>query len=516
MDFRSQLSAFANSGGGSGRDRSPPQRNNNNNNNNNNYGSGGGRGGGGGYNNDSGGRSRPRGWNTQQQGPPHQRRRHHSPDRDGLGDLRDIGYRIPRGLPPTGNPDDKSTTKHLALLVITIDELPYEHIWKAFCEDAPNDVYISVVAHAKFPDKVSPWLRQRLLVHPPKLGRGNSFLDPEFLTHKPNWGSVEITRAMLDLLEDGMRIGKCQQADTRFSARRYVVHRPSNSDPKDDPPVDQFVYISETCLPVATAAEVFEKIKDKKVSWVGNASYRKDPAVPKNKYEGDQFAGINRRVPGQYRWKADQWVLICRDHADQILEMDRHKPTHHRLWNSFRDINASDEMFFPTCLALLNLLRWTDPIAANHKAEEERPELVLKRPVTYTDWTEGMRNPACFTNGLVDFAIVARLARAKGCIMARKFAPYVAVPGQEGQEVTGQLMVDEWKQELETIRQKEVHDAPPEPKPQQEEEEGNALEEEEENQEEAKVQKEGSGSGSEQELEETNENEDAQEENQLE
>ena len=65
-----------------------------------------------------------------------------------------------------------------------------------------------MVCHAKFPQRVeSEWLRQRLLVHPPRLGRGNSFLDPEFLSRVPSWGSVEITRAMIDLLKDGMKIG---------------------------------------------------------------------------------------------------------------------------------------------------------------------------------------------------------------------------------------------------------------------------------------------------------------------
>ena len=105
---------------------------------------------------------------------------------------------------------------------ITIDDLPYEHIWKEFCkttgkEDGSgnnDDLWISLVCHAKFPKRVqSEWLRQRLLVYPPKLGRGNSFLDPEYLSRTPSWGSVEITRAMIDLLDDSMRIGNCKHTD---------------------------------------------------------------------------------------------------------------------------------------------------------------------------------------------------------------------------------------------------------------------------------------------------------------
>jgi hypothetical protein len=413
----------------------------------------------------------------------------------------------------------------LALLVVTIDDLPYEHIWKAWCQtlspSKKDDYFISVVCHAKYPKKVkSEWLRQRLLVHSPKLGRGNSFMEPEFLTRTPNWGSIEITCAMLDLLRDGMKIGRDTQEDMRFAASRYLVRRPNLpldvSDEQDDkiPPVDQFLYISETCVPVATAQEVFDKVQDTTVSWV-NALHRKDPGTPKNKYENDQFAGIHRRIPGQYRWKADQWVLLCRNHASQIVDLDRpNMPPKHQLWQSFRDINASDEMYIPTCLSVLGLLRFaadgedtqrsrsnsqvdergrsnsddrgrsnTAGSSEEAKQQQQPPPVhaVLKRPVTYTDWTEGMRNPASFTKGIADFKRVARLARDKGCLVARKFAPFIAVPGvaREDQKVTGLITAEEWKQEVEALLEKYAEERPPassEPEEGQEEEETNGDE----------------------------------------
>jgi hypothetical protein len=573
MDFRSQLSAFQSGGGsaggsrgGGGADRSPNRTSNrggyrdnnnrdnrdNNRDNNNNRDNYYGRGGGGGRGRGGDDRRRPRDSNHPhiQGGPPNQRRRYHSPDRDGLGDLRNFGYRIPKGLPTPPTPQAKQRkAKHLALLVISIDDLPYEHIWKAWSqtlnnsnnkeEEEEDDYYISLVCHAKYPKQVkSPWLRQRLLVHPPKVGRGNSFLDPEYLTRTPNWGSIEITRAMVDLLQASMTIGRDQQTDMRFAASRFLVRRPpppsladlENSTTEWDdppiPPVDQFIYVSETCIPVGTAQDTFAKMQDTTVSWV-NARHRKDPDTPKNLYENDQFAGIHRRIPGQYRWKADQWVLLCRNHAQQILDMDHYAysssssssssssyPPKHPLWQSFRDINASDEMYIPTCLAVLGLLR----IAANGEdtqrsrsqqvengngsisSEQQRSrsrsnsnvddkprgrsnshtgsilsegdktsattatvvvappvvvdQVVLNRPVTYTDWTEGMRNPASFTRGLVDFKRVARLARAKGCLVARKFAPYLALPGVPRDElkITGQMTAEEWKEEVQVLQ----------------------------------------------------------------
>ena len=565
MDFRSQLSAFANKssprqggdrggdrGDNRGRDggerggyrgRSPNSRSPHYNrySNDNNRGGGGGGGNGGNYYGRGGGgsehphggdrrRQRPGNWNHHQQGPPNQRRRHNSPDRDGLGGLRLFGYRIPRGVPPPPTPEQKAKrAKHIALLAITIDDMPYEHIWKAWCQtinppgNMKDNYFISLICHAKYPKNVqSEWLKQRILVYPPKVGRGNSYLDPDYLTRTPNWGSVEITRAMLDLLQNGLKVGHCRQQDKRFSANRFLVRRPEiplNSEEEVDnsiPPVDQFLYISETCVPVVSAQDTFHLVSDTTVSWV-NARHRKDPDTPKNAYENDQFGMINRRVPGQFRWKADQWVLLSRQHAQQIMNMDRpHIPPKHQLWQSFRDINASDEMYIPTCLAMLGWLRYaadgedtqktrgewrprsesnTDgtqgsddrkgggsngPVEEGNKAVNAEkasiaddavvwkpPQRILKRPVTYTDWSEGMRNPATFVKGMVDFRRVARLAREKGCLVARKFAPYEAVPGVVAgeQKVTGQFSVEEWEDEIWLLAEEFKVEVPEEEEP---------------------------------------------------
>jgi len=473
MDFRSQLSAFTsgggssggNSGGNQGSDRSPQRYNDNRgyNNSGNYYGRGGG----------GGDRRRGRDFSPNR-GPPSQRRRFNEPDRDGLGDLRHHGYKIPRGHPPPPTDEEKNQRpNHIALLLICIDDIPYEHIWKEWCEtlSGKGDCYISLLCHAKFPKQVkSEWLRQRLLVYPPKSGRGNSYMDPEFLSRQPEWGSIEITRAMLDLLSAGLKIGNDKETDMRFSSDRFLVMG-------DGPPpqVDQFLFISETCLPVASAPEFFE-VMDNTVSWV-NARHRKDPGTPKNAYENEQFGLINRRIPGQYRWKADQWVLLCRRHASQIMGIDRpHIPHKYHLWQSYRDINASDEMYIPTTLALLGYLRFTSEgedtqrlrgISGDDKGrgddtgnEAATPsntfEFVKKRPVTYTDWTEGARNPATFASGLTDFQKVSKLAREKGCLVARKFAPFVVVPGVAPTDanVTGQISVEEWKAEIEVLRAK--------------------------------------------------------------
>ena len=590
MDFRSQLSAFksggsssggnsgnnVNSGGSTGdtgRGRGSDRSNNNNNNNsnsNNNYSSNNNnsnydrsrkrspsrdyhndnRGGGrsptrDNYNDNRGGGyrdSRDRrqlspnsNYHHQGGGPPNAQRRRYNPplDLDGLGDLRNFGYRIPRGFPTAPSKEEKTKkSKHLALLVLTIEDLKYEHIWKSWCENNNNnnenddgEYFISVVCHAKYPQKVkSEWLRQRMLTFPPKLGRGNSFSDPVHLSRTPNWGSIEITRAMLDLLQDGLKIGNKntkQCEDKRFDASRYLVRSPSSfiAENNNDgicnniPPVDQFLFVSESCLPVVTVPEFFSRTSDPTVSWL-NASHRSQEGIPKNKYEDDQFAGINRRVPGQYRWKGDQWVLLSRRHASKIIGMDRpHIPPKHQLWQSFRHINASDEMFFPTALALLGELRYSkeghdtqkgrsrdeelssqtrergdasssstgvlssptrnathneaaskdearstaDSGSSSSAAVPIKNECIILKPVTYTDWSQGMKNPALFTRGETDLKRVSKLARNNGCLMARKFATHISVPGipSNEQKITGEISIEQWFSVIKEIKYEE-------------------------------------------------------------
>lgn len=67
--------------------------------------------------------------------------------------------------------------------------------------------------------------------------------------------------------------------------------------------------------------------------------------------------------------------MLSRPHAAAILNLDGHLPSIRHLWKAFSGISASDEMFFPTALALLDILRSAD--------ESE----VTKKPVAYTDWS---------------------------------------------------------------------------------------------------------------------------------
>jgi hypothetical protein len=476
-------------------------------------------------------RGRPDQWNDQRR---NQRPRHNDHNdgrdrgRDRNSDVRPLeemsrfGYHVApyqsQPAPAATLPDAAPTTpRHIALLVICIDELPYEHIWKAWATASTGDALVSILVHAKYPSKVeSSWLRQRLLVRPPRIGRGNCYADPVYLSHAPEWGSVQITTAMVELVSAGLKIGpNDREADERFSSRRFLAEtikddsNTSNTNKIDQqketkviPPVDKFIFVSETCLPVKTLKEcqeaLFEEVKaavvetkgnedtktatetsgnedtkaaaesngnvdvkvptpaetkgeavkvsslSNEVSWI-NARNRNTPGTPQNKYERDQFQDINRMVPQACRWKADQWTVLSRAHAAAVLNIDQHMRPADQLWNSFARINASDEMYFPTALAVLGILKEED--------DSNAPQ-VAKRAVTYTDWTEGMRNPATYTNGIRDFQRVAKIARKQGCLFARKFALVHAIPGEE-KVVTGAIAVDAWKEAIEVMQRAE-------------------------------------------------------------
>jgi hypothetical protein len=457
-----------------------------------------------------------------------------------LQEMERFGYRI--HPPPIWKPKVDRTRPHICLLAITIDDLPYEHIWKAWAKmDTASACYVSLVCHAKFPHRVqSEWLRQRLLVQPPRIGRGTQYDDPVFHTHVPEWGSIHIARAMIDCLRDAARIGTVSSTngtvgdsrnshhDTRFDPSRYVISPLHNTDRHDSstqletttttiPTVDKFIFISESCLPVVTLDEAIQALlplapstfdsdggvtaaSDKvesvsklhespgtdrpkpmtvtidpwDVSWV-NARNRNTPGTPKNMYENDQFGRIHRMIPDMYRWKADQWLILSQRHALAILNMDGHlqRPCD-QLWNAFAKINASDEMYFPTALGILGFLTDHDDhpqlqtdatnatAAAATTAEDDNvvgkcttatatttnKESVRKCAVTYTDWSEGMRNPTSFSNGARDFQRVATLARQQTCVLARKFVLYGPTTPSE---MTGLISVEEWSSILQEL-----------------------------------------------------------------
>lgn len=377
--------------------------------------------------------------------------------------------------------------RHVALLFMTIDDLPHEHIWEEWLRSAhrPDDenganqdeddhLMVSVLCHAKYPDRIrSPWLRRRHLLRDGGRVDGNwdrrddvGDDSSSFHTRRPEWGSIDITRAMIDLLEEGLRIGTTG-GDGRTSSRdeddidavdrhyrRYLsTPSPVVDGPCDVPPVDRFVFLSESCLPVTTLWECEMALFGPRITDGGekggashddpryDKSWMRARSTPNNGYARQlQWEAIRERdVPSRYVWKADQWVALTRAHGEAIVSLSGGRYLDGRsLLSAFRDVRASDEMYLPTALSILGIVRRPsgggeveDDVQNDSTAgggarsmkdgESRAGPGIRRRRVTYCDWTSSARNPASF--GPAEWREVAHAARGEGCLFARKFVP---------------------------------------------------------------------------------------------
>lgn len=211
-----------------------------------------------------------------------------------------------------GTTDGELETRHVALLFITITDLPHEAIWRAFLECSDSNLIVSVLVHAKFPQRVrSQWLREHFL--PTK-------------SHRPDWGSVEITRAMIDLLQAGFEGGdrfvvKKPLIDTdevKDSSREADTESTNEISTLKFLPPDKFIFVSETCLPLCSLNDVEASLytDNEKKSWI-NAIYE-----PNNGYAKQlQWDKMGEAIPKSNIWKADQWIVLTRSHAKRILQI---------------------------------------------------------------------------------------------------------------------------------------------------------------------------------------------------
>ena len=341
----------------------------------------------------------------------------------------------------SSSPSSPAPRKTLALMFIVIDALPYEDVWRQWigdrdddddgrsssslakdeptstCSDknsgdaaivaAPTTIpNVRVFVHAKFPERVrSPWLRNRLIAQ----------------SFKPEWGSVEITRAMVALVESALATVPAAVA-----------------------PDMRLVFASESCLPVVPLGAAARAL------WSSNASWLDVKSKPRNGYNGSaQWVPIEKSpvVPAECVCKSDQWVALTRTHAELVCGLPA-AIGHTEMWQAFRKSCASDEMYFATLLCCAGAL--PDRNEARSRAEAgvvagagaaaanssdhnistaAGSNEVTPRKLTFVEWiypdlddysgkTSLADRPV--TYGELTEVLVAR-ARAEGCIFARKF-----------------------------------------------------------------------------------------------
>jgi len=373
----------------------------------------------------------------------------------------------------------KKPRRHIALLFLTIKDLPHEHVWKEWIksgcgEDGSDDddgALVSVICHAKYPEQIrSTWLRRRHLLLRRRdvdidrngnddakgsnnIAVANNAADGfdernlKFHSRCPEWGSIEIARAMIDLLEEGLRIGGGSDGVKGGQGRFYrrYLSAPEGEDATDaavadiTPPVGRFIFVSESCLPVATLRETELALfgprtaPDSKAS-LYDKSWVNARSSPNNGYARQlQWDAIKSHdVPQSHVWKADQWLALNRRHADAVASLPRTYLGGRQLWPAFRRCRASDEMYFPTALATLGILRRT-PSKGGGEVEVDDAATesgagggIRRRRITYCDWSVGAKNPASFTSS--EWRDIVKKARGEGCLFARKFVPASKLP----------------------------------------------------------------------------------------
>ena len=312
-----------------------------------------------------------------------------------------------------------------AFLFLIVDDLPYEVLWRHWLEQLPPDSY-SVHFHCKNPEKIeSAWVH----AHSIRTREG------DVMTYRPDWGSVELVRAMLHLVREGLK----------------------------DASVRRLCFISESCLPVTPPLEAQARLDQAEHSWLDIK------CRPNNGY-----SALHQFLPMKSGWtvhKADQWCMLLRKHAEILVR-------HPYAWKAFSQIKAPDEIYAPTVLYHAGALSPTatlrfsdqgraDPDMAAHLARElaalelkparyeiheDRLEVharlerkapatddvllllqqrianlkgsrvfygeIESRKTTYVNWSYSCLHPTRF----VWNAEIARRASDHGCLFARKFA----------------------------------------------------------------------------------------------
>merc|ERR1719203_559047 len=225
------------------------------------------------------------------------------------------------------------------------------------------------------------------------------------LSFRPEWGSIEITRAMIELTSQALTIGEMRASslssdeETTHTDSRYFC---TSKDTDKIPMVDRFIFVSETCLPFISLHKLGKALYSTNQSWINMRN------TPNNGYSRQlQWDRVSPAFPTKFIHKSDQWIALTRHHASLII---RDVPRVFRDYNPrplyylFEDVKASDEIYFCTILALAGV----------------DLENVKGQCITYCDWSGNAKNPALFKT-LKEVKMIKERVEEESCFFGRKF-----------------------------------------------------------------------------------------------
>ena len=143
----------------------------------------------------------------------------------------------------------------VALCFLVVEDIPHELIWREWIRqsEAEGTYGVKVYIHAKFPSKLkSDWSRRHLI-------RDN---DGQIINFKPNWGAIEVTRALLKLFEIALL----------------------------DSEVERLCYVSESCLPICSFRDAAKLLFETDKSWL------KAYQTPVDGYDTMMMNAVNRNA----------------------------------------------------------------------------------------------------------------------------------------------------------------------------------------------------------------------------
>ena len=311
--------------------------------------------------------------------------------------------------------EDTTTGDGLTIMMIIIDNLPHEAIWRTWLERASVESRkkVRLLIHAKNPHLVvSEWVHRHLC---------------KTVQLSPSWGSLELTEVMVRLLEESFDLEQTLELPGMFG-------KDPNSFEKSDRGSAYFLFVSESCIPIRSLDETIARLDSEKASWLNFT----DKAT--NGYaQQQQFDKLRGVIPVGSLYKADQWVLLAREHALAIRALpealnDEHEgapregsPYRNKYLDMFKKTRASDEMYFPCAMGILGLIDGrvsSDQDDGHIAGASEAPEsnegkemkkdiekeaekggtlqgkdgpALLRRQVTYVNWAGGGKNPKALT-----------------------------------------------------------------------------------------------------------------------
>ena len=253
----------------------------------------------------------------------------------------------------------------ISLLFIIIDQLPTEQIWRDWINNSDR---IKIYIHAKHPARVkSKWIQEHLV-------KSNLV---------PRWGSVELSKAMMLLLQNAIST-----------------------------PTDFYMYLSESCIPVYNSIDFFNKLDT-----ITQSSF-KYYNTPNNGYTNQkQFDPLREIIPNECIYKTDQWVLLNKTNAKQLVEFERQ----YKLENIMRGVHASDEMWVASILCIIN----------------NGLETINDQRITFVEWENGNPSPTIFS---VITPKLIRQARDNNCLFLRKI-----VNNSRCWNIQQTQLLDQWK-----------------------------------------------------------------------